>query len=232
MCGRFTLRTPANDWCQTFFPELDPDSLPDDPPRFNIAPSQNINCVLRPATGQAAIATKLRWGLVPSWADDLKIGNRMINARGETVHSKPSFRKAFAQQRCLILADGYYEWKKMDNGKQPYLIEQRDSRPMLFAGLWERNDRVTDDGSMLRTCTIITTDANETTKAVHDRMPVILDIQTLQRWIDPGYRDLDKLRSLLVPIANDRLKITAVSTHVNSPQNDDDRCVLPISEVA
>lgn len=230
MCGRFTLRTPANDWCQIFFTDLDLDSLPSGPPRYNIAPTQMIDCVLRWQTGQVPVATKLRWGLVPSWADDLKIGNRMINARCETVHCKPSFRKAFARQRCLIVADGYYEWKRTDDGKQPYLIESCDRGPMLFAGLWEQNDRAAGDRSIVQTCTIITTVANQTTKAVHERMPVILDRQSLDRWIDPGFRDVEVLRTLLVPAGNDRLKVTAVSSHVNSPRNDDFHCIDPRSD--
>jgi putative SOS response-associated peptidase YedK len=232
MCGRFTLRTPANDWCQLFLPDLDPESLPqpvvDDPPRYNIAPTQGIACVLREETGGQATASKMRWGLVPAWADDLKIGNRMINARGETVDSKPSFKKAFAQRRCLIIADGYYEWKKTTDGKQPFLIEQPGSAPMALAGLWEENRRVTDDGSSIRSCTIITTTANPTTKSIHDRMPVILHSQDYASWIDPGYRDTGILKSLLVPLADDRLRLTPVSTHVNSPRNDDPRCVAPI----
>ncbi len=230
MCGRFTLRTPANDWCQLFLPDLDLQSLPNGPPRYNIAPTQMIDCVLRWETGQVRVATKLRWGLIPSWADDLKIGNRMINARCETVHSKPSFRKAFARQRCLVVADGYYEWKKTTDGKQPYLIEPSDRGPMLFAGLWEHNDRAAESRSIVRSCTIITTDANQTTKPIHDRMPVILDRQSIDRWIDPGFRDVDVLRSFLVPTANDRLKVTAVSTHVNSPRNDDIHCTDPVPD--
>ncbi len=216
-----------------FFPEMEPESIPvsvmDDRPRYNIAPTQAIACVLREQTGSPVAASKIRWGLVPSWADDLKIGNRMINARGETVDSKPSFKRAFAQRRCLIIADGYYEWKKTDDGKQPFLIQQLACKPMAFAGLWEENRKASEDGSAIRTCTIITTVANETTKPVHDRMPVILDSQDRSTWIDPGFRDTKILKSLLVPMADDRLRLTAVSTHVNSPRNDDSRCIAPLN---
>ncbi len=228
MCGRFTLRTPANVWCQMFLPDLDPGSLPVDKPRYNIAPTQNIVCVLRPATGQRAVAAKLRWGLIPPWADDLKIGNRLINARGETVDSKPSFKKAFSHRRCLIIADGYFEWQKTSTLKQPFLIEQPGSEPMALAGLWEQNQRAAKDGSIVRSCTIITTSANQTTKAIHDRMPVILDEADYDRWMDPGFRDVETLKSLLVPLASDCLQLTPVSTHVNSPRNDDPQCVAAI----
>jgi putative SOS response-associated peptidase YedK len=211
-----------------FFADMEPESLSDDPPRYNIAPTQEITTVLRAATGQVAMAAKLRWGLVPAWADDLKIGNRMINARGETVDSKPSFRRAFAQRRCLIIADGYYEWKKTSDGKQPYLIQRPNAALMALAGLWEENRKASDDGSTIRTCTIITTGANETTQTVHDRMPVILNPKNLAQWIDPGFRETEKLKQLLVPWDGDRLQLVPVSTHVNSPRNDDDRCVAPI----
>lgn len=227
MCGRFTLRAAANSWCQMFFSDMEPESLPHDPPRYNIAPTQRIATILRESVGQVASVAKLRWGLVPPWSDDLKIGNRMINARGETVDSKPSFKKAFAQQRCLIIADGYYEWKKTPDGKQPFLIQQADARPMAFAGLWEQNRRASGDDSTIRTCTIITTNANNTTRPVHDRMPVILDASHYDCWIDPGCRDTAMLKSLLVACPDDQLHLTAVSTRVNSPRHDDPGCVEP-----
>ena len=226
MCGRFTLRTPANDWCQMFFPDMEP--APADPPRYNIAPTQGINSLLRFAAGDTPVLKKIRWGLVPSWADDLKIGNRMINARAETVDAKPSFKRAFTQRRCLVIADGYYEWKKTEGGKQPFLIEQTDQAPMAFAGLWDQNNKVATDGASLLTCTIITTSANTTTRMVHDRMPVILSPENYGQWIDPNFREVGQLKSLLTSCADDRLKLTAVSQHVNSPRNDDVRCVDPI----
>ena len=231
MCGRFTLRTPAGDWWELFFPgiawQLLPESVRDSRPRYNIAPTQAVTCVLQESADESPQAAALRWGLVPPWADDLKIGNRMINARGETVDSKPSFKKAFAQRRCLVVADGYYEWKKTDHGKQPYLIEQPSGSPMAFAGLWEQNSKAAGNGTTIRTCTIITTSANETTKSVHERMPVILQEDSIDRWIDPNYRDTDQLKEMLVPCENERLQLTAVSTYVNSPSHDDPRCVTP-----
>ena len=231
MCGRFTLRTPASQWAQLFLPQLAPELSPaDQPPRFNIAPTQSIDCVLQEQAGQLRSVVQMRWGLVPSWADDRAIGNRMINARGETVESKPSFRKAFARRRCLIPADGYYEWKKVDDGKQPYLIERSDGGMLAMAGLWEENRKVADDGQPLRTCTVITTSANPTTSSLHDRMPVFLETSDHDRWLDPGFHEVDALKALLSPAPSDRLKLTAVSRHVNSPRNDDPACVVPVGE--
>lgn len=227
MCGRFTLRTNPAAWCQQFLPEMEP--LPqlesEFRPRYNIAPTQNILAVLRQSTGQAGELLRLRWGLVPSWAKDLAIGNRMINARSETVEEKPSFRKAFQQRRCLVIADGYYEWKKTQQGKQPYLIESNGSDVFAFAGLWEVNTRLADAGSELRTCTIITTSANQATRSLHDRMPVILEPEDYDRWLDPGFRETDELKRMLQPAAEDLLKLTPVSRRVNNPRNDDEACL-------
>lgn len=172
---------------------------------------------------------KARWGLVPSWAKDLAIGNRMINARGETVDTKPSFHKAFATRRCLIPVDGYFEWMKTDDGKQPYLIEPVAGGVLAMAGLWEENRKVSDDGSTIRTCTIITTSANRKTSTLHDRMPVLLDREDHDRWLDPGFRDVQELKGLLVPAAEELLDMTPVSHRVNSPKYDDEACVQPLA---
>lgn len=233
MCGRFTLRTSMHDWSQLFFSDMQPatDALQDDPPRYNIAPTQAIAAVLREATGEAGRVRHLRWGLVPSWAKDLSIGNRMINARGETVDSKPSFRSAFKSRRCLIPADGYYEWKKTSEGKQPYLIEPSGGGIMAMAGLWEENSRVTEDGTPIRTCTIITTRSSDAMAGLHDRMPVLIDEADFGRWLDPGFRDVDDLKALLEPAADDALTMHAVSKRVNSPKHDDVECVEPIETV-
>ncbi len=201
----------------------------DDPPRYNIAPSQPIVCVLRLATGRLRQIARLRWGLVPSWADDLAIGHRMINARGETIDRKPSFRNAFASRRCLIPADGYFEWKQAADGKQPYLIERSDGGVFAMAGLWEANSKIAADGSVIRTCTVITTDANRATREVHDRMPVILDPDDHDLWLDPAVHDQEPLKSLLRPAPDELLRLTPVSRHVNSPRNDDAQCVEPVT---
>jgi putative SOS response-associated peptidase YedK len=227
MCGRFTLRTPADAWCQMFLPELELPAPPADPPRYNIAPTQRIWCVLRERVGSPATVAKLRWGLVPSWADDIRIGNRMINARAETVDQKPAFKRAFAQRRALIIADGYYEWQRTADRKQPFLIERSNQTVFAFAGLWEENRHVNDDGSALRTCTVLTTNANQTTRMVHDRMPVILRSEDYTNWIDPAFRDTMHLKSLLVPWEGHPLQLTPVSSHVNNPRHDDPSCVIP-----
>ncbi|MEM1069937.1 MAG: SOS response-associated peptidase [Planctomycetota bacterium] len=229
MCGRFTLRSPADDWCQLFLPDIVPAELPfDDPPRYNIAPTQPITCILRNATGEPRSAVQMRWGLIPTWAKDASIGNRMINARGETVDSKPSFQRSFAARRCLIPADGYYEWMKTNDGKQPYLIEPSKGGILAMAGLWDSNGRVTEDGTEICSCTIITTESNQDTAELHDRMPVFLEPENHDRWLDPGMRDTEALKALLRPAPTDSLKTTAISRHVNNPRHEDPTCVVPV----
>ncbi len=237
MCGRFTLRTPAASWCQMFLPALAPDDLAvvasqiDLQPRFNIAPTQMIACVGRDDVGTPRKIFSARWGLIPPWAKDLAIGNKMINARGETVDSKPSFRQAFASRRCLIPADGYYEWMKTDDGKQPYLIERPDHGTLAMAGLWEINTQLASDDQPVVSCTIITTNANRTTAPIHDRMPVFLSQDDHEAWLDPGFRDPDRLKSMLVAADEDLLRPVAVSRRVNSPKHDDAGCIEPVKEV-
>ncbi len=154
----------------------------------------------------------------------------MINARGETVDSKPSFRRAFASRRCLIPADGFFEWKKVDGGKQPYLIEPAAGGILAMAGIWEENSKIAEDDTPIHTFTIITTSANKLMSQLHDRMPVLLDANDFERWLDPGFRDVQQLKQLLVPAADDLLRMTAVSKRVNSPRNDDIECVTPVAE--
>lgn len=215
-----------------FLPQLDPEHLPEElreePPRYNVAPTQLIFGIHREAMNEDRKAEKFRWGLIPPWAKDLAIGNKMINARSETLDSKPSFREAFALRRCLIPADGYYEWKKVSDGKQPYLIEAKRGL-LAMAGLWEENSKLAIDGKPIRSTTIITTEANETTSGIHHRMPVFLDESDFETWLDPNFRDLDALKNLLVPASNDYLKLTAVSRHVNRAINDDPGCVEPVA---
>ncbi|HUY36931.1 MAG TPA: SOS response-associated peptidase [Pirellulales bacterium] len=214
MCGRFTLRTPAGDVAEEF-------ALPallDLAPRYNIAPTQSIAAVRIGEGGQRELSM-LRWGLVPSWADDLAIGSRLINARAETVATKPAFRRAFAKRRCLIPADGFYEWAKEEGGKQPYLFSV-DRRPFALAGLWERWRDV-------ESCTIITTTANELMSRFHDRMPVILPPDDYAAWIDPQFEDLDHLRSLLRHCPADGMTARQVSRVVNNPRHDVPECCGP-----
>lgn len=167
MCGRFTLRVPAAELVEIFRLLRRPDVQP----RYNIAPTQPVAVVRRIDRGREL--SMLRWGLVPSWAKDPKIGARMINARAETVATKPAFRTALRRRRCLVPADGFYEWAKSAGGtKQPHYITRRDGRPFAFAGLWESWDG--PDGSSIESCTIVTTEANDLVGRIHDRMPVIL----------------------------------------------------------
>ena len=203
----------------------------DSGPRYNIAPTQIIPCVGSRQHGAGRRVFLARWGLLPSWADDLAIANRMINARGETVDSKPSFKRAFASRRCLIPADGYYEWMKTDDGKQPYLIQRPDHGMLAMAGLWEINKKLGSDDQPLVSCTIITTDANQTTAKIHDRMPVFLKESDFGIWLDPGFRDVEKLKALLTPADEDLLQPLAVSRRVNSPKHDDPACIEPVGTV-
>lgn len=226
MCGRFTLRTAPQEVARTF--RLT-GALGEWAPRYNIAPSQVVAAV-RVDEADARQLVFLRWGLVPAWADDPAIGNRMINARGETVAEKPSFRKAFVARRCLIAADGFYEWQKSGGSakapKQPFYITMRDERPFAFAGLWERNTRC---GEPIETCTIITTTANELMQPLHDRMPVIVPIDRQDLWLDPAVQEVERLTPLLAPFASDAMKATPVSTRVNNPRNESPECIVPQS---
>ncbi len=165
----------------------------------------------------------LRWGLIPSWADDPEIGNRMINARAETVAEKPSYRRAFKRSRCLILADGFYEWQRTDSGKQPFHIRMQDGSPFAFAGLWESWDK----GDGLRSCTIITTEANDLVGEVHNRMPVILHAEDYEMWLDPDFDEREPLTSLLKPYPAETMEAYPVSRRVNKPSNNEPGVVEP-----
>ncbi|MFP6677912.1 MAG: SOS response-associated peptidase [Pirellulaceae bacterium] len=223
MCGRFTLRTPNRIIAQEFMLGAEPQLLL----RFNIAPTQDV-AVVRLFEGERVL-TQMRWGLVPFWADDPSIGSRMINARGETIAEKPSFRNAYKKRRCLVVADGFYEWTKGKNGKQPYFFHLPDHRPFAFAGLWESWDK----GGLgpMESCTIVTTHANEQVRPLHHRMPVILEPSGYDGWLANDTPQAD-VADLLVPLPEGRLVIEPVSTRVNSPRNDDEVCtvVVPSSE--
>ena len=222
MCGRFTLRTPLSKLIEQF----EARGQLQLPLRFNIAPTQMIAAVRTPAIDKPRELVLLHWGLIPSWADDPSIGNRMINARAESVGDKPSFRSAFKKRRCLVLADGYYEWQKQRTKKQPFYIHRRDDGPFAFAGLWEHWKR--PGSEPVESCTIITTDANELTRAIHDRMPVILHPKDYAVWLDPDIQDRSRLEPLLVPCTSQDLVTRPVSTHVNNPRNEDAHCVEPV----
>ena len=221
MCGRFTLRAPASVVAEQFALF----EVPPFTPRFNIAPTQPV-AVVRCSPGRAGPERELvwlRWGLIPAWAKDPAIGNRMINARSETVPQKPAYRAAFRRRRCLVVADGFYEWQRTPRAKQPYFIHMRDDRPFAFAGLWESWEG--PDHSWVESCTLLTTEPNELIEPIHNRMPVILSADDYQHWLDPKVQTIEPLAPLLIPLPGDRMDAYPVSTHVNSPAHDDPQCI-------
>ena len=200
-------------------------------PRYNAAPTQDLPVALD-ADGRRTLRI-MRWGLVPSWAKDRAIGNRLINARSETARDKPAFRAAFASRRCLVPATGFYEWKRPERTggrKQPYFIQLLDARPFAMAGLWEHY--VDPDGEPLTTFTILTTVPNDLVAPLHDRMPVILHPGAYDRWLDPTERDTDALTAMLAPYPAERMRAHPVSTRVNTPANDDPGCLQPVERPA
>jgi len=221
MCGRFTLTKSAK-ILKEFFPLLD---FGDVALRYNIAPSQQVLAVRHLPQCARPEAARFRWGLVPHWADDLKIGYSLINARSETAASKPAFRSAFRDRRCLILADGFYEWQKLEDRKQPHHIRRRDGKPFAFAGLWEN---WTKGEAPVQSCTILTTDANELMRPLHDRMPVILDPGSFDRWLEPTLKEPAEIQRFLAPCPAAWLEAVPVSTHVNNARHEDAGCVVPV----
>ena len=219
MCGRYTLKTPVEKLAEEFGFD---DSSVELPPNYNVAPTQGVAAVLE-EDGRRRLEV-LRWGLIPPWADDPQIGSRMINARAETAPEKPSFRRAFRERRCLIPADGFYEWQRANGGKQPYYIHMKEARPFAFAGLWESWKE--EGGPEIRSCTILTTKPNALAGEIHDRMPVILPTGSYDVWLDPE-AEKDELYGLLAPYPEDEMEAYPVSRYVNSPQNNDPRCIEP-----
>jgi putative SOS response-associated peptidase YedK len=228
MCGRYTLSTPGEELADLFGLL----AVPDVPARYNVAPTQEAAVVRVEAPGEPRRLAFLRWGLVPYWAKEASIGNRMINARSEGVADKPAYRHSFRKQRCLVAVDGFYEWKKEGKGKQPYLIRRKDGRPFAFAGLWARwRDPSAPAAGPLDTFTILTTDANERIRPLHDRMPVVLDRASFDLWLDPGMQDPARLQPLLLPAPSEDLEAFPVSRAVNSPAHDAADCVEPLIDL-
>lgn len=222
MCGRFTLTLDPAD-LQDAFPGF---TFPEQfAPRFNIAPTQPVLVIPNDSAGRADFFV---WGLIPSWAKDPTIGARMINARAETLAEKPSFRAAYKYRRCLILADGFFEWQAQVGSKVkiPHYIRLKSGRPFAFAGLWE--DWHAPDGSQIKSATIITTQPNELIARLHSRMPVILPPETYARWLEPSPRQPDDLQGVLAPYPSEEMSAYPVSTLVNSPANDRPEVVIPI----
>lgn len=223
MCGRYTLTNVAPNLLASMFgiPELE---IPLLVPRFNIAPTQNVPVVRVVAADAPRTMDTLRWGLVPSWADDVAIGNRMINARAETVAEKPAYRSSFKSKRCIIPADGFFEWQKTAGGKkQPYWIHRGDNGLVGIAGLWARWKGVNSEGRTveLDTFTIITTDPHPIVKPIHDRMPAILSPDAFATWLDPKEHRPEVLLPLIHHRNGEHLVTTPVAPRVNNPYNDD-----------
>ncbi len=227
MCGRFASTTPPDKLAAYFgaeAPILGDEEVSAD---YNVAPTRDVPIVR--VRGDERHLDYLRWGLVPRWAKDLRIGSKMINARAETVATKNSFRSAFAKRRCIVTADGFYEWKRLDpKTKHPMYIHRADGDPLAFAGLYER---WTDAENLreIHTCTIITTTPNEMMAEIHDRMPVLLSPQQWDEWLDPANADTESLQRLLVPAPDALLTSYAVSTEVNSVKNNNADLLAPIS---
>lgn len=220
MCGRYTLTITGSmlaDWFGIAEGELDL------VPRYNIAPTQEVLTVI--SDGQRNHARPMRWGLIPSWAKDISIGSRMINARAETLAEKPSFRTALRKRRCLVPADGFYEWQQTGGRKRPMRIVLRSREPFAFAGLWDTWR--SPEGEAITSCTIVTTSANSLMEPIHSRMPVILPRENEAAWLAPDNEDVQALCGLLLPYPSERLEAYEVSGLVNSPRNETSQCIAP-----
>jgi len=228
MCGRYTLRTALNILAEQFLFDLDaaPAKVR---PRYNIPPTTEVLAVRQPEQGAKRELVALRWGLIPVWAKDAKIGYSTINARGDTVAEKPAFRSAFKKRRCILLADGYYEWLREGKDKKPYLYEIDGGKPFAIAGLWEwwpgpKGEETTP----IESCTIITTDANKLASKIHDRMPVILEPEDCDAWLDPANDNRAKLERLIKPFRVKGMTARPVSQYVNNVKNQGEQCVEPL----
>ena len=228
MCGRFVSTTPVSKLVEQFL--VEEVKVDEHGPNYNVAPTNEILAVAASSEGVRRLGT-FKWGLVPSWAKDPSTGNRMINLRAETVSEKPSFRRTLSKHRCIIPADGFYEWKDMAKGrkKQPFFIRSRDGTVLALAGLWEAwKDKDAQDDEWLRTCTIITTEPNKLLAPIHNRMPVVLPPEAWDTWLDRDNTDADELATLLKPAPDDLLELFPVSTDVNSVGNNNEQLVVPL----
>jgi len=226
MCGRFTLRVSPEQIADLFSVE----QMPPVAARYNIAPTQPVLAIRNGYAGNGWEATYLNWGLIPSWATDPSIGSRMINARSETAAEKPSFRAAFKYRRCIIPADGFYEWQKIGKGKQPgskqpQLIGLKEGGVFGLAGLWEHWER---DGSVIESCTILTTEPNDLLAPIHNRMPVILHPEDYDEWLDRNSQKADPLLHLMRAFPAELMAHTPVSTYVNNARNEGPECIVPV----
>jgi putative SOS response-associated peptidase YedK len=222
MCGRFTQSQRAEVIAKTFQVE----NVSTLEPRYNIAPTQSVATILQRGDKKTRQFKLLQWGLIPSWAKDTKISSKLINARAETVDEKPAFRNAFKHRRCLVIADGFYEWQSQEakQRKQPFYCRMNNGGAFAFAGLWE--SWKDPNGEVTESCTLLTTDANELMRPIHHRMPVILSPEDYDLWLDPEVQESKVLQPLLRPYAADDMQVYAVSTKVNKAANDQAECIL------
>ncbi len=226
MCGRFTLATQPETLLDRLGIQLDGSFAP----RYNIAPTQSVLAVRQPVAGQPEVAS-LRWGLIPFWAKDASVGYRMINARSDTAASKPAFRQALRRRRCLVLADGFYEWQMTPGSKhkQPHYIRLAQGEPFGLAGLWERWEPSDAGQEPIESCTILTTEPNSLVQPIHDRMPVILPVEAYQAWLDPHLQDPMELAQWLAPFDPTEMSVCKVSKAVNNPTHDQPDCIEPLA---
>jgi putative SOS response-associated peptidase YedK len=225
MCGRFRLAR-SKELLDEAFGAVDGSVPVGWSPRYNVAPGQSIVAVHQDAARPVRELVKLRWGLIPAWAKEASIGYKMINARAETAAEKPAFRQAMRKRRCLIPADGFYEWKKAGGKKLPYCFTMSDAAIFAFAGLWE--PWRSPAGEPVESCTILTTEPNELAREIHDRMPVILAPEDYELWLDPGFARVDELKEMLKPYPARQMRRYRVSERVNQVKNDDPECAAEI----
>lgn len=227
MCGRYALTTSTPQLARRLGIEVKTDNDPDGHvPSYNIAPTQNILTCRANRNAEREMSV-MRWGLIPSWSKGDSTKFTMINARAESITERPAYRTAFRFRRCLIPADGFYEWQRIDGRKQPYFIAMTSRQPLMFAGVWERWRSA--QGESVTSCAIITTDANDTLRPIHHRMPVLLDDDQFENWLDPTLTEAAQLAKMLRPYSGQPMQAYPVSTFVNKALNNDERCWQPIS---
>ena len=228
MCGRYRLSRHKQVLVERFGVEDEEDFTWQ--PRYNIAPTDHVPAIRQDAHEPRRRISLMRWGLIPSWAKDISIGARLINARADTAAEKPAFREALLRRRCLVPADGFYEWKKLEKTKQPYCLAMADDDLFAFAGIW---DRWKDpQAGWIKSFSILTTEPNRLAREVHDRMPAILDPGDYDQWLDPGLTDAAAVQELLKPYDASRMRMYPVSARVNSVKNDDPACAEPVTSEA
>jgi len=224
MCGRFTRITPASTIIEVFHASAPSFELA---ASYNVAPTQDI--IIISDTGKRELI-KCRWGFLPAWIKDISEANPMINARAESIDEKPYFKEAFRKQRCLVIADGFYEWRREKKKKTPYYIRIKSGKPMGFAGIY--NYWASPDGNKICGCAIITTESNDLVATIHDRMPVIVPENKIDLWLDPGCKDYEALKGILKACPSEELEMHMVSNAVNSPKNDSEANILPPEEIS